>query len=96
MGANNSPQTIRAIISGDNSKGLGQFQTFLEKDRNIKVVGQSFTVEGTIQLIQRTHPDMLILALTKSSKKLPEWRDFKRNYSNSFTAIVHLTEDLIP
>jgi hypothetical protein len=94
MGSANAPKTIRAIISGDNSKGLDQFQTFLEKDRNIKVVGRSFTVEGTIQLIQRAHPDMLVLALTKSSEKNPEWRAFKKNYSDSVKSIVNLTEDL--
>ncbi|HVN53517.1 MAG TPA: hypothetical protein VMT46_04240 [Anaerolineaceae bacterium] len=78
--------TIRVILVADYPEKLAEMKSVLGNNSGIKIIGEACSCSEAEQLVQNTHPDLMILDLSRPDERESEWQELQ----NSLSGIVRM------
>lgn len=79
MGVDFVSNSIRVILAGDNPEKLAQIRSSLQNDPGVIIVGEAANAEEAVELVNQSHPDLLILSITKPDEPGSEWQNLQQS-----------------
>ncbi len=95
MDADSRANSIRVLLAGDYAEKIQEIRSYLQKDQGVMVLGEVSDCNEAVQMIQQTHPHLVILALSDPEDPGSGWKEFQRYIPKSIRTVLYTPDNIV-